>query len=305
MADGRWNPFGTRLVAPELVTPKTVADDGLDPALAGRRAGNDPGTLAGFEGVRRESARSVQDVAEFVAAGEVFEWLGRPVTLATGAQYRELDYRFRPDPLNAAGLGPQQIREFPKAADQRVWAVFAEGLAYVGDRAELQLAARHERYDRAGSSTDPKVSGQFLVSDWLSVRASWGTSFQAPSVFQAAGNTSSRTLTDPFRFDGQGGGPVHRRRRRHHRGPRRQLRRRHGAARRRPGPPERALDQRRAAADALRPGGGQRGLLDAPLPRRHRPGAELPGDRGRRLPRQRPGPTTGGWRATRRGSSAW
>ena len=206
VADGRWNPFGTRLVAPELVTPKTVADDGLDPALAGRRAGNDPGTLAGFEGVRRESARSVQDVAEFMAAGEVFEWLGRPVTLATGAQYRELNYRFRPDPLNAAGLGPQQIREFPKAADQRVWAVFAESLAYVGDRAELQLAARHERYDRAGSSTDPKVSGQFLVSDWLSVRASWGTSFQAPSVFQAAGNTSSRTLTDPFRFDGQGVG---------------------------------------------------------------------------------------------------
>ncbi|MYA60578.1 MAG: TonB-dependent receptor, partial [Chloroflexi bacterium] len=206
VAEGVWNPFGTRLVAPDLVTPKTTADDGLAPAMVGRRAANDPETQDSFEGVRTESARSVQNVAEFVATGDVFEWRGRPVALAAGAQYRELDYRFRPDPLNAAGEGPQQIRDFPKAADQGVWAVFAESLAYVGERAELQVAARHERYGRAGSSTDPKVAGQVFVSDWLSLRASWGTSFQAPSVFQVVGNTSSRTLTDPFRFDGQGVG---------------------------------------------------------------------------------------------------
>ena len=204
VVEGLWNPFGTRLVAPDLVTPKTVAGDGLAPALAGRRAANDAETLRRFEGVRTESAAGLQNVAEFVATGDLFEWRGRPVTLATGAQYRELRYSYRPDPLNAAGEGPQQIREFPRDADQRVWALFAETLAYFGDRAELQLAARHERYEQAGSSTDPKIAAQFFATDRLSLRASWGTSFQAPSVFQAAGNTSSRTLTDPFRFDGQG-----------------------------------------------------------------------------------------------------
>jgi len=206
VAGGLWNPFGTRLVAPDLVTPKTVAGDGLVPALAGRRAANDPETLHRFHGVRTESATSVQDVAEFVATGDLFEWRGSPVTLAAGAQYRDLHYAYRPDPLNAAGEGPQQIRDFPREADQHVWALFAEGLTYFSDRAELQLAARHERYDRAGGSTDPKIAAQFFANDWLSLRASWGTSFQAPSVFQAAGNTSSRTLTDPFRFDGQGVG---------------------------------------------------------------------------------------------------
>ena len=65
---------------------------------------------------------------------------------------------------------------------------------------------RHERYDQAGGSTDPKIAAQFFANDWLSLRGSWGTSFQAPSVFQAAGNTGSRTLTDPFRFDAQGVG---------------------------------------------------------------------------------------------------
>ena len=55
-----------------------------------------------------------------------------------------------------------------------MWAVFAETLTYFGDRAELQLAARHERYNRAGGTTDPKIAAQFFASDWLSLRASWG-----------------------------------------------------------------------------------------------------------------------------------
>ena len=206
VAEGLWNPFGTRLVAPDLVTPKTVAGDGLAPALAGRSAANDPDILGRFHSVRMETAASVQDVAEFVATGDLFEWRGQPVTLAAGAQYRELHYSYQPDPLNASGEGPREIRDFPRDADQDVWAVFAESLIWFGDRAELQLAARHERYDRAGSTTDPKIAAQFFATHWLSLRASWGTSFQAPSVFQAAGNISSRTLTDPFRFDGQGVG---------------------------------------------------------------------------------------------------
>ena len=206
LEEGLWNPFGTRLTAPDLVTPKTTADDGLAPALAGRRAANDAQTLARFESVGRERAKSIQNVAELVATGEAFEWGGSPITLAVGAQYRELSYAFRPDPLDAAGEGPQGIRQFPAAAEQRTWALFAESLTQFGYRAELQLAARHERYDQAGSSTDPKIAAQVFATDWLSLRASWGTSFQAPSVFQVSGNTSSRTLTDPFRFDGLGVG---------------------------------------------------------------------------------------------------
>ena len=206
VVEGLWNPFGTRLVAPDLVTPKTVEDDGLVPALAGRRAANDAETLRRFEGLRIESASSVQNVAEFVATGDLFEWRGLPVTLAVGGQYRELHYAYRPDPLNISAEGPREVREFPVNADQRVWAVFAESLMHFGNRAELQLAARHEQYNQAGGSTDPKVAAQFFVNDRISLRASWGTSFQAPSVFQAAGNTSSRTLTDPFRFNGQGVG---------------------------------------------------------------------------------------------------
>ena len=206
IVEGLWNPFGTRLVAPDLITPKTVAADGLAPSMVGSVAGNDAEIFDRFESVRTESAVSDQNVAEFVATGDLFQWRGGPVAVATGMQYRELGYRYQPDPLNEAGEGPQQIRDFVRNADQQVWAAFAEGLVYFGDRGELQLAARHERYDQAGNSTDPKIAGRLRINDWLSLRGSWGTSFQAPSVFQAAGNISSRTLADPFRFDGQGQG---------------------------------------------------------------------------------------------------
>ncbi|MCY4566367.1 MAG: TonB-dependent receptor [Gammaproteobacteria bacterium] len=154
---------------------------GLAPALAGRHAANGAETQGRFESVRRKRAKSVQNVAELVATREAFEWYGWPVTLAVGAQYRELAYAFEPDPLNAAGEGPQPIREFPAAAEQRTWAVFTESLTQLGERAELQLAVRHERYRHAGNSTDPKIAAQFFASDSLSLRASWGTSFQAPS----------------------------------------------------------------------------------------------------------------------------
>lgn len=202
--EGRWNPFGTRLVSPDLVTPKTVESDGLARRHVGKIAANSAETLSQFEGVRMESARSDQNVVELVATGELFKWLVNPITIAAGTQYRYLEYSYKPDPLSAAGEGPQQIMDFAKYSDQHVWAVFVESLVDVGYRAELQFAARHESYEDAGSSTDPKIAGQFFVNDKLSLRASWGTSFQAPSVFQVVGNISSRTISDPFRFDGQG-----------------------------------------------------------------------------------------------------
>ena len=86
IVEGVWNPFGTRLVAPDLVTPKTVADDGLAEALAGKRAANDPRTFARFDNERDESIGSAQNVAEFVASGDLFEFRGEPVSLAAGAR---------------------------------------------------------------------------------------------------------------------------------------------------------------------------------------------------------------------------
>ena len=206
IAAGEWNPFGTRLVSPDLTTPKTVEHDDLLPALANQRAANDETTLSEFEKVRTEHGETILNVVEIVASGDLFQWGYQPIKVAIGAQLRDSEYDFTPDPINLRGEGPRGLREFRRHSEQRVWATFVEGLANLGSWAELQLAARHEDYDLAGASTDPKVAAQFFINDSLSFRLSGGSSFQAPSIFQQAGNTSGRTLTDPFRFNSQGMG---------------------------------------------------------------------------------------------------
>ena len=206
LLDGSWNPFGTRLVAPGLITPKTVTHDNLNPARSGQLAGNTVEALSRFEGTRLESAEGIQNVIELIVNSDSYSVGNSLINVAAGLQHRTIDHEFNPDPLDVAGEGPRDVRQFPAESEQSTWAVFGESVIDFGDRFSLQLAARHESYDLAGSSTDPKIAAHLVLSDWLSVRTSWGTSFQAPSVFQATGNTSSRTLTDAFQFDNQGVG---------------------------------------------------------------------------------------------------
>lgn len=197
--EGAWNPFATRLTDPDLATPKTPAQLGGAGNLVGAKAGNDARALSRFSAIKRERAEMKQTVAEVTADGELLalgEW--GVMDAAFGSQYRRLEYDQTPDPLNAAGLGPQEGKDFPKSASQQSWAVFGEALAPVGHWAELQFAARYEKYDKAGSTTDPKISLRVFAADWLEFRGSYGTSFQAPSVFQTAGNVTAKTLTDPF-----------------------------------------------------------------------------------------------------------
>ena len=182
IANGSWNPFGTRLANPGLVTPKTVAEDGLDPANVGAVAANDPTTLALFDATDIASTRIDQRVAELVLSGDLFALESGMVNGAFGAQFRRLDLADRPLALFGNNLSIVSGRDFAVDEDQDVWSVFAEVILPLMNVGELQLAVRHEDYQDAGSTTDPKLAAQVRATDWLSLRGSWGTSFQAPSI---------------------------------------------------------------------------------------------------------------------------
>ncbi len=185
---GAWNPFGTRLVSPTLVSPR----DGVSVA------GNDPDVQALFDGFGVSTARTRESVIEGVASGEFIETDAGPIYLAVGAQYRDLSLVDVPDGLEGTTAGRRSGRLFRTTGEQQVWSVFAESIIPISDFGELQVALRHESYDVAGSTTDPKISAQIRASDSISLRGSWGTSFQAPSLRQLAGATSNGTLDDPF-----------------------------------------------------------------------------------------------------------
>lgn len=188
VVDGDWNPFGTRLSDPELVSPK----DGVSVA------GNSDATLALFNATSNEYAKSVQHTIDAIFTGSLFDLPAGQVGIAIGSQYRYDSLKVIPDSLSAAGEGPSPATSPTIVGSQDVVSVFSELAVPVFSNLELQLALRNESYGGSvGNTTDPKIAARWQPTEWLGVRASWGTSFQAPSIRQTAEASQSVVLDDP------------------------------------------------------------------------------------------------------------
>ncbi len=196
---GEWNPFGTRLANPALVSPK----DGTS------TAGNSDITLAKFDTPSASNARVLEQVTDLVFTGDLFEFNGNTVQAAFGSQFRDVFIEIFGDSLESAGEANEQSLSGPVEGSEDVIAVFGEIVVPVTDTLELQLAVRREDYGgRIGATTDPKVAFEYRPLDWLGFRGSWGTSFQAPTVRQTAEATSSAFIDDPASPTGPGGSTV-------------------------------------------------------------------------------------------------
>ena len=197
--EGEWNPFGTRLTNPALVSPK----DGVS------TAGNSDITLAKFDTPSASNARVLEQVTDLVFTGDLFQFNGNTVQAAFGSQYRDVFIEIFGDSLESAGEANEQSLSGPVVGSQDVRAVFGEVVVPATDALELQFAMRREEYGgRIGATTDPKVAFEFRPLDWLGFRGSWGTSFQAPTVRQTAQATSSAFIDDPASPTGPGGSTV-------------------------------------------------------------------------------------------------
>ncbi len=196
---GEWNPFGTRLANPALVSPK----DGTS------TAGNSDITLAKFDTPSASNARVLEQVTDLVFTGDLFEFNGNTVQAAFGSQFRDVFIEIFGDSLESAGEANEQSLSGPVTGSEDVIAVFGEIVVPATDTLELQFAVRREDYGgRIGATTDPKVAFEFRPLDWLGFRGSWGTSFQAPTVRQTAEATSSAFIDDPASPTGPGGSTV-------------------------------------------------------------------------------------------------
>jgi len=186
---GAWNPFGTRVSNPTLVSPR----DGVS------IAGNSASVFDQFALIRNDSAQVTQSVADLVLSGETgISMPGGNLSIAIGAQYRNLELEDIPDGRYQSGNN--RLNELIPATfgEQDAVAYFGEAVLPISDRFEVQAAVRYEDFDDQGGDTiDPKLAAKFDVTDSLALRASWGTSFQAPSIRQVAGVISSATINDP------------------------------------------------------------------------------------------------------------
>jgi len=151
------------------------------------------------------------------ADGTLLTLPGGPVKLAFGGQYREEHFATRTISLSSRAT-PTTTLTGP--FDRKIVASFAElRVPLVGDdnarpgvqHLELSLAGRVEHYDDVGTTRNPKVGVVWTPVKALNVRASYGTSFRAPSLpevfqpqdggasFLAAGATTKLVL---LRFGG-------------------------------------------------------------------------------------------------------
>jgi iron complex outermembrane receptor protein len=205
--NGEWNPFGTRVTNPTLVSPKLVADTAncFNADANACVAGNSSNAQDKWNQRQVSQASAVEHVVDIVASGELFEIGGNMLAAAVGGQYRKSEYKSFPDSLSSAGEDGSQGISGAVIGDQDVVAFFAEVVAPLGDIGELQLALRNEDYGEGVSTTDPKVSFEFGVGQYFGFRGSWGTSFQAPTVRQIGRSTSSQFIDDPASATGPGG----------------------------------------------------------------------------------------------------
>lgn len=159
-----YNPFGSA----ELGTGTVNSPELID-------------SLIGYTDMRgRASLFSVDGVL----SGDLFEYAGGTVAAAVGVQYRRSTFRHDWGPLVNAGelitLG--QAPDF--SGDQENVSVFGEVKFPLGDRLEAQLSGRYEKYLDSFGRLTPKVALLAHPFDALSLRASWGKAFRAPSVYQ-------------------------------------------------------------------------------------------------------------------------
>ncbi|MEW6169543.1 MAG: TonB-dependent receptor, partial [Pseudomonadota bacterium] len=111
----------------------------------------------------------------------MFSLPGGESRLLVGWEYREEDFSDLYDAQSEAGnVGGSAGNS--AGADRRVRAYFGEALFPILDNLEVTAAFRRDDYSDYGSDTSPKLSVRYQPLDPLTLRASWGEGFRAPTL---------------------------------------------------------------------------------------------------------------------------
>ncbi|GAB1262550.1 TonB-dependent receptor plug domain-containing protein [Aurantivibrio plasticivorans] len=144
------------------------------------------------------------------ASGDLFELPAGAVQSAFGIQYRKIEFtdggnilERMPSAihLTASEDGGPASQNYNSApingvyqeiqTESAVFSAFGEAVVPILDNLELNVAARYENFDDIGiSKTVPKLSLLYQPSEQLSLRASVGTGFVAPTNFESTEQSS-------------------------------------------------------------------------------------------------------------------
>jgi iron complex outermembrane recepter protein len=183
LLDGTLNPFGSAEATPNATSLK-------NPTIT---AGNDYAKLEAQGALitlitKRRATQETYDL--LVSNGDLFSLPGGSAGIALGFQRRVETFRFDPDP-NSDGVTPDPTI----IGKTSVNSLFAEAVLPVAKGLEIQTAIRFEDHGSVvGKTVDPKFAVRYDATPWLALRASYGTSFQAPSSNQQGGIVNSGSV---------------------------------------------------------------------------------------------------------------
>ena len=146
------------------------------------------------------------DVIDIVFNGEIplggFELPGGPIGAAVGYQWRDNSYTNVPSLVEIAGdtwIG-SDAKENITSGNREVDAYFAEFSIPVLSTLEVSAAVRREEFSTGQESTDPKYGVTWQATEWLTLRATQGDAFIAPTLEQLLNPVTCglSTVTDRF-----------------------------------------------------------------------------------------------------------
>lgn len=121
---------------------------------------------------------------------EMISWVVSNDMFAFGVEKRQEFGYFKPDEFSAEGLTTGGASA-PLRGGFSVTEVFGEYLAKVSDELTVDMSVRYSDYDTVGDTTNFKIGADYVLSEDVRLRASYGTGFRAPNVSEL--NTDAST----------------------------------------------------------------------------------------------------------------
>lgn len=134
--------------------------------------------------------------------GPLFAIPGGDVRVALGAEYMVSNFQRRAS--NAALVLPPQVdyRQTVKSAFGEVVVplVSSENASSMLHELTFSASGRYDEYDDFGDTFNPKFALTYMPADWISFRANWGTSFNAPTPVDQLGPLTASANLVPGAF---------------------------------------------------------------------------------------------------------
>ncbi|MET3133227.1 iron complex outermembrane receptor protein [Oxalobacteraceae bacterium GrIS 1.11] len=128
--------------------------------------------------------KSQTNFAKAVASTEFGQLPGGKIGLAVGAEYKKESLKYDPSQAWRDGAIGNYTTLLGIDGSESLGAVFGELNLPILKNLEAQAALRYDRYQLAGSTTNPKLGVRWTPMPTLMVRSSYSTGFRAPTLSQ-------------------------------------------------------------------------------------------------------------------------